>query len=86
MPEYRVTFARSAGKELERLRPPTIGRVFRAIEQLRHEPRPGGCVKLTGEGTLWRLRVGDYRVIYSIDDPGRVVDIVMVRHRRDAYR
>jgi mRNA interferase RelE/StbE len=86
MREYRVTLARSALKELERLRPPTVGRVFEAIEGLAREPRPAGCVKLSGGGSLWRVRVGDHCVVYAIDDAAGVVDVVAVRHRRDVYR
>jgi mRNA interferase RelE/StbE len=84
--QYRVTFARSARKELERLRAPTVTRLFKTIVSLAQSPRPAGCVKLSGAGEEWRLRVGDYRVIYTIDDAEGVVDIVAVRHRREAYR
>jgi mRNA interferase RelE/StbE len=58
----------------------------RRIEGLSTEPRPPGCRKLVGANNLWRIRVGDYRVIYSIDDPRRRVDVNAVRHRSDAYR
>ena len=61
-------------------------RLFNRIEALALEPRPGGSKKLQGAQHLWRVRVGDYRVVYSIDDRQRVVDIVRVRHRRDVYR
>ena len=83
---YDVTFARSARKELERLGPPLRSRVFRRIELLGAEPRPSGCRKLEGAEDLWRIRVGDYRVIYSVDDTRRIVDVNAVRHRSDAYR
>lgn len=86
MDRYEVSFARSARKELEGLRPPTVTRVFAQIEALADDPRPSGCVKLSGSGSLWRVRVGDYRVIYGVSDADRVVDIVAVRHRREAYR
>jgi mRNA interferase RelE/StbE len=86
MNEYRVTFARSAEKELAKLRPPTVTRVFRKIEALAEEPRPSGCTKLSGSDALWRIRIGDYRVIYEVNDAERVVDVIAVRHRREAYR
>ena len=86
MADYRVTFARSARRELERLDSPTVTRVWSKIEALARNPRPVGCVKLVGPQNLWRIRIGDYRVVYSIDDAARVVDIVTVRHRKDAYR
>jgi mRNA interferase RelE/StbE len=86
MAEYAVTFARSARKELEALAPALVARVMGRIERLAVEPRPGGARKLQGEQDLWRIRVGDYRVVFSVDDRQRVVDVVRVRHRRDVYR
>jgi len=86
MARYEVTFARSARKELERLARSLQSRVFRRIELLGSNPRPAGCRKLEGAEDLWRIRIGDYRVIYSIDDPRGVVDVNAVRHRSDAYR
>lgn len=86
MPDYSVTFARSARKELEKL-PSSIGRrVFDRIEALTKTPRPPGVIKLQGSKNLWRMRVGDYRVIYRIDDKAQTIDISVIRHRRDAYR
>jgi len=86
MAEYAITFACSARRELESLENATINRVFARIESLSADPRPRDCVKLRGRKDLWRLRVGDYRVIYAIDDAKRTVDIIAVRHRREAYR
>lgn len=85
MPEYAVVFARSARKELEALDPPVIERLIARIDGLARDPRPSGSRKLRGAGNLWRIRVGDFRVIYGIDDRQHVVDVVRVRHRRDAY-
>ena len=85
MDEYSITFARSARKELEVLDMAVIGRIFRIIESLAVEPRPRGCRKLQGEKNLWRIRIGDYRVIYAIYDTNRIVDVVAVRHRSAAY-
>ncbi|MDX2040811.1 MAG: type II toxin-antitoxin system RelE/ParE family toxin [Acidobacteriota bacterium] len=85
MADYQVTFARSARKELECLGAEIVGRIFRKIERLAEQPRPAGCLKLVGENNLWRIRISDYRVIYSIDDKREVVDVVAVRHRREAY-
>jgi len=86
MDRYSITFARSARKELEYLDTTIVEKVFPKIESLANQPRPRGCRKLKGGNNLWRIRIGDYRVIYSIEDRGRVVDIVAVRHRREAYR
>ena len=86
MPEYAVTFARSARRELEALEPRYVARVLARIEALARQARPAGAKQLQGAERLWRMRVGDYRVVYDIDDRRRVVDIVRVRHRRDVYR
>lgn len=86
MADYAITFARSARKELEAL-PPKIGqRILSKITLLPAAPRPPGVKKLHGEDNLWRIRVGDYRVIYEIDDTARVVDIAVIRHRSEVYR
>jgi mRNA interferase RelE/StbE len=84
--EYRVVFARSARRELERLEMSVARRIIARIDALATDPRPPGCVKLQGAADLWRIRIGDYRVVYSVDDDARVVDIRVVRHRSDAYR
>ena len=85
MIDYSITFARSARKELESLSASLVQRIFPRIEVLAREPRPKGCRKLRGEKALWRIRVGDYRVIYAVYDDREVVDIIAIRHRRDAY-
>jgi mRNA interferase RelE/StbE len=85
MADYSITFARSACKELESLNAALIQRIFPKIEALAKEPRPRGCRKLRGEKNLWRIRVGEYRVIYGINDEEKVVDIIAVRHRSAAY-
>ena len=86
MTEFAILFARSARKELEALPESLSARIVMRIEALATNPRPRGCRKLRGSENLWRLRLGDYRVIYAIDDSKRLVDINAVRHRRYAYR
>jgi mRNA interferase RelE/StbE len=83
--EYSITFSRSARRELEVLDSPVVSRILSKIEALAVHPRPHGSRKLTGEKHLWRIRIGDYRVIYSILDKERRIDITAVRHRREAY-
>jgi mRNA interferase RelE/StbE len=83
---YSVTFARSARKELEDLDNKVALRILKKIENLPLNPRPVGCKKLTGQNSLWRIRVGDYRVVYSIDDVHRLIDISIVRHRSSVYK
>ena len=84
--DYSVVFARSARKELENLDPPVARRILKQVEALVTNPRPAGVVKLEGATDLWRLRVGEWRVIYRISDRDRLVDVFAVRHRSDAYR
>jgi mRNA interferase RelE/StbE len=83
---YAITFARSARKELENLDAALVDRIFASIEALAQNPRPPKCKKLSGVQNLWRIRIGDHRVVYQIFDDDKVVDIVAVRHRREAYR
>jgi mRNA interferase RelE/StbE len=84
--EYTVVFARSARKELQSLDPPVALRILKSIEALVSGPRPAGARKLEGAADLWRIRVGEWRAVYRIVDKQRLVDIVAVRHRREAYR
>ena len=86
MPDYSIVFARSARKELQSLDPQVARRILKQIEALVANPRPSGVVKLEGASDLWRIRVGEWRVVYRISDRDRLVDVVAVRHRRDAYR
>jgi len=84
--DFTVVFARSARKELQSLDPPVALRILKSIEALVGSPRPTGARKLEGAADLWRIRVGEWRVVYRIVDKQRLVDIVAVRHRREAYR
>ena len=86
MSTYNITFARSARKELEGLDVKYSERIIQKIEMLGINPRPPGCEKLKGEENLWRIRIGNYRVIYSISDKNKLIDIVIIRDRKDAYR
>ena len=85
MTDYAITFARSARKELEELDTTVVSRIFQKIEALAREPRPAGCRKLKGSRDLWRIRIGDYRVLYAVNDNECLVDIIAVRHRSKAY-
>ena len=85
MAEYSITFTRSAEKELDSLESTFIRRIVPKIDALAQEPRPHGCRKIVGEKNLWRIRIGDYRVIYAINDAEHTVDVTAVRHRSKAY-
>ena len=86
MAEYTIVFARSARKQLQALDTPDAGRIFAKIESLARHPRPANCLKLRGKNSLWRIRVGVYRVVCTVDDTQGLVDIIAVRHRKDVYR
>lgn len=82
---YTVLIIRRAQKELSRLPARAYERVRDTIRSLAENPRPSGCLKLTGRDA-WRIRVGDYRVVYEIDDEKQTVTVRHVGHRRDVYR
>ena len=83
---YQITFKKSAIKDLLSLPPEEVRRIIVKIDQLALEPRPKGCKKLQGDNLeLWRIRVGDYRVVYSIEDIIRIVEINAIGHRKDIY-
>jgi mRNA interferase RelE/StbE len=83
---YRVELARAAVKALGDLPARDRDRIVGRIAGLAADPRPRGATKLTDAGGLYRLRVGDYRVIYAIDDAARLVTVADVGNRRDIYR
>ena len=82
---YEVVFKRMAEKSIAQLPGNTYQRVTRAIDNLSEEPRAPGCIRLRGRDD-WRIKVGDYRVVYGIDDGRRMVEILHIAHRRDIYR
>jgi mRNA interferase RelE/StbE len=85
--EYRLTIKPSAAKELKEISDSvTLARLIERINSLASLPRPSGSEKLAGRINLYRIRQGSFRVIYSVDDQSRVVDVVKVGHRRDVYR
>lgn len=83
---YEVLVERSVERTLKRLPHQVFVRIVTAIKDLGVNPRPSGCRKLAGSDSDWRVRAGDYRVLYEIDDEKRIVRILHVRHRREAYR
>ena len=85
MGKYSVELKVSARKELERLPAKLIERIFPKLEGLASEPRPAGCKKLKGGQREWRIRVGDYRVVYTIDDEKMLVSVMRIRHRSEVY-
>ena len=85
MASYKLLIKPSAAKELEAAPKQDRKRIVAKMERLASNPRPPSSEKLSGE-EKYRLRQGDYRVLYSIDDAGTTVTIVKIGHRRDVYR
>ena len=84
---YSITIKKSAAKELEHLPGNILKKVTHEIYQLAGNPRPTGSKKLKGSSeNLWRIRIGDYRVVYLIEDTVKIIDIRKVGHRKDIYR
>jgi mRNA interferase RelE/StbE len=85
MGKYSLEIKSSAGKELDALNDALFARIDRKILALAENPRPPGCKKLVGYKDQWRIRVGDYRVVYFIDDHTKTVTIARVAHRKAVY-
>lgn len=84
---YTISFKETARKELYSLPNKFLKKISTAIDALEANPRPNGVKKLKGQGeNLWRIRVGDYRVIYLIDDVVTIVNIRKIGHRSDVYK
>ncbi len=82
---YQLKIKRSAEQDLRHLPRSLFRRVNQQILALREEPRPPGVRKLKGNIEGWRVRVGDYRIVFQIDDTAQTVTIIRVRHRREVY-
>ena len=86
MNNFAVEVKPSARKELEALPDNLLARVIRKLEALGLNPRPAGCKKLKGYKDQWRVRVGDWRMVYIIDDTSKVVSVTRIAHRSQAYQ
>ena len=85
MAKYSLEIKHSAQKELDALDDPLFARIDDKILALADNPRPAGCKKLKGHKRLWRIRVGDWRVLYIIDDTAKIVSVTRIAHRREVY-
>jgi len=83
---YTVEIAPAAERAMKKLSADILKRIIKALVKLEQEPRPPGVKKLSGEDELYRIRVGDYRIVYQIRDNELVVLVVRVAHRREVYR
>ena len=85
MDKYSLQIKQSAQKELDALSDALFTRIDRRILALTDNPRPAGCKKLEGHKDQWRFRVGDWRVVYCIDDTANLVTVTRIAHRREVY-
>ncbi len=85
MSSYSVEVKPSARKELEELPDNVLARVLQKMDSLRSAPRPTGCKKLKGYKDQWRIRVGDWRIVYVIDDAAKLISFTRIAHRREVY-
>ncbi len=83
--QYEITYAQSALKSLRKLDQSVARRVLTAIDALARNPRPPGCLQLKGGSGEMRIRVGDYRIVYDVNDGEVVVLVLAVGHRREIY-
>uniref|UniRef100_A0A942YB56 Type II toxin-antitoxin system RelE/ParE family toxin n=1 Tax=Neobacillus citreus TaxID=2833578 RepID=A0A942YB56_9BACI len=86
MSSYRVEFTSSAARAIRKLPKNVRTRLLDAVAQLSDDPRPVGSRKLAGAEIAWRVRAGDYRVIYEVEDDVLLVTVVRAAHRREVYR
>ena len=85
MANYKIFFKPSAAKELEKIPSKVLRKVVEKIKGLTLDPRPPGCEKLSGE-EKFRIRQGNYRIVYTIEDKKLIVIVVKIGHRRDVYK
>ncbi len=86
MESYRVELTRSAEKDLRRIDKSNIATIYHGVERLANDPRPHGVKKLSGADRTYRIRIGDYRVVYEIEDDVLLVLVIRIAHRKDVYR
>ncbi|MBI3307669.1 MAG: type II toxin-antitoxin system RelE/ParE family toxin [Candidatus Omnitrophica bacterium] len=85
MDSFKLFFKASAEKELRSIPKPYLGKIIQKIQNLSYQPRPPGIQMLRGDDRYYRLRQGDYRIIYKIDDAGKNITIIKIGHRREVY-
>ena len=85
MAKYKIAIKKSAARELEEIPKKDLRKVVKRIQSLAQNPRSSGSQKLSAQ-QCYRVRQGDYRIVYSIDDKDSLIDIVKIGHRREIYR
>jgi len=82
---YKISIVKRAEKDLRNLERDVKNRIVTVISNLKDEPRPSGCRKIQSEAGVWRVRVGDWRVGYSVDDFNQEINIIRIAHRKEFY-
>jgi mRNA interferase RelE/StbE len=82
---YNVNITSRAERDLKRLDRPTKNRVVKSVLELASNPRPAGCLKVKSEEGVWRIRAGDWRIGYTVDDAASEVTIIRIAHRSEFY-
>ena len=83
---YDVLLERRAERDLKKLPLEIFHRIIPSLKMLSENPRPSGCRKITGSKNDWRSRIGDYRIIYELDEREMAVRVIRIRHRKQVYR
>jgi mRNA interferase RelE/StbE len=86
MASYKLFFDRDVEKDLSKIPKADVRRIMIKATSLYENPRPARSLKLEGSDMTYRLRVGDYRIIYQIDDRSKTITVYHIRHRKDVYR
>ncbi len=86
MASYRLEWRRSTRKDLRRIPSTDVVRIIAAAESLAEDPFPTGCVKLSGSERSYRIRVGDYRILYDVQGDCLLIEVIKVGHRKNVYR
>jgi len=86
MASYKINWKKSAYKELRNIHEEYIPKIIDSVEKLSQNPFPSGVKKLAGSEKTYRLRVGNYRIIYEVEQQGLTIQIIRIRHRKDVYK
>jgi mRNA interferase RelE/StbE len=86
MASYQIEWRKSTKRDLKSIPSQQVERIVSTVTALANDPRPSGCTKLSGSDCAYRIRIGDYRVIYEIFDNKLLIEIVRAAHRKDIYR
>jgi mRNA interferase RelE/StbE len=83
---YKIVYEKRVFKDLDKIPNPDVERILESFQELSLNPHPPGSKKLSGKEVLYRVRQGDYRIVYAVDHREKVVKIILVSHRKEAYR